>query len=263
MSQADIKSQHGLPVFNLACEDMPEGRQVVLSFSATIDGERRDVALLHAPIELFGLPREDACELQGMPRGPFQLPDFLVPAIQSLISSSVPSDAAVWLEFTEPSGLLPIVPWETLFAPFGHRVLRLPQQSIIPQTPNDDFDAVICFSSPMAKELLPEQLVEMFIQQIPPDQSDDLLVRQVGPKHEDAAHGGDGRASLRNAQNSRSSSVTGTSSAALSCCEMFGEWFALSIQSPIAAICSALISSCKASNIAFRCCRFCRRRLTF
>jgi hypothetical protein len=47
--------------------------------------------------------------------------------------------------------------------------LRLPQQTIIPQAPNDDFDAVICFSSPMAKELLPDQLVEMFIQQIPRD----------------------------------------------------------------------------------------------
>jgi hypothetical protein len=169
MSQPDIRSQYGLPVFTLAFDDMPEGRELVLSFSATIDGERRDVGLLHAPIELFGLPREDACELEGMPRGPFQFPDFLVPAIQSLVSSSVPPDAAVWLEFTEPSGLLPIVPWEALFTPFGHPVLRLPQQTIIPQAPNDAFDAVICFSSPMAKELLPEQLVEMFIQQIPPD----------------------------------------------------------------------------------------------
>jgi hypothetical protein len=39
----------------------------------------------------------------------------------------------------------------------------------MPETPSDSFDAVVCFSSPMSRELLPEQLVQMFVAQIPPD----------------------------------------------------------------------------------------------
>jgi hypothetical protein len=169
MNQPDLRQQYALPVFGITFVDAPEGREVVLLFSATVDGQRREVALLHAPIELFGLPSRDVCELEEMPEGPFQLPDFLVPAIRSAIESTVPPDTAIWIEFTEPSGVLTAAPWEMLFAPFGRPVLRLPAQSIMPQTPSNSLDAVICFSSPMAKELLPEQLVQMFIEQIPPD----------------------------------------------------------------------------------------------
>jgi hypothetical protein len=169
MSHPDVKLQYGLPVLTITCEDTGREQEMVISFAAPVDGSHRDIALLHAPVELFGLPEHDVCEDNEMPHGPFQLPDFLVPSIEAAIDSVVPSGAPVWLEFREPTGLTPVVPWEALLSRFGHPVLRLPAQSIMPEAPSGSFDAVVCFSSPRSEELLPERLVEAFVEQIPPD----------------------------------------------------------------------------------------------
>jgi hypothetical protein len=168
MSAPDLKQQYGLPVIRISCDQTSGLDDIVLFFTAIIEGEFRDVALLHAAKELFGLPAHEVCEIGEMPHGPFQLPDFLVPSIDAALAA-VPAGTPVWIEFVEPCGLLPVVPWEVLFAPFGHPVLRLPQQALMPETPSEAFDAVVCFSSPMSHELLPEDLVEHFVQLIPPD----------------------------------------------------------------------------------------------
>jgi hypothetical protein len=169
MTAPDLKLEYSLPVFSISTDDTDEERELLIAFSATVDGERSDIALLHAPVELFGLPNTDVCENHSMPRGPFQLPDYLVPSIQAAIDSSVAPEKPVWLEFKAPTGLAPIVPWEALLSPFGHPILRLPPQAVMPDVPAHSFDAVVCFSSPSAQELLPERLVEEFIAQIPTD----------------------------------------------------------------------------------------------
>jgi hypothetical protein len=168
MSAPDLKLQYGLPVLCIGCDETGGTPDIVLSFTAVVDGQSRDIALLHAARTLFGLPPNDVCEREDMPEGPFQLPEFLVPSFEAALSA-IPRRTPIWIDFVEPCGLLPVIPWEQLLAPFGHPVLRLPQQALMPETPEDSFDAVVCFSSPMSQELLPDQLVQQFVELIPPD----------------------------------------------------------------------------------------------
>lgn len=170
MNAADMKQRYSLPVLGICPNYSSESPAALLTFSVEENGQRVNHALLTAAYTDFGLPGTlSISEAEQMPTGPFQLPHHLQPALQTLISTHVQPGTPIWIEFAEPSALLPILPWEQMLSGFGHPVLRLPPLALVPDTPSDGLDCVICFSSPPAEGYLPERLVHEFIQQIPQD----------------------------------------------------------------------------------------------
>lgn len=94
----------------------------------------------------------------------FQPPPAAAEAVARLCANLPVSDAAqpLWLSFARPSGILPLLPWESWLVPLaGRPILRLPYLSLDTERVVDRLDLAVCASQPAAKEAFPlPQLVE-------------------------------------------------------------------------------------------------------
>lgn len=80
------------------------------------------------------------------------LPPQVATSIRDRATAQMTSGSAVWLELAEPSGALPLLPWEAMLVPVLNRpVLRLPYFTLRPRAALHSLDVVLCASSPVAK----------------------------------------------------------------------------------------------------------------
>ena len=120
-----------------------------VEFEAQV-GEREAIPLTGCAAAELGLRRGEANrnELDWIRA----LPPQVATAIADRAPPEMTSRPAVWLELAEPSGALPLLPWEAMLVPVLNRpMLRLPYFTLRPRAALDSLEVVLCASSPAAK----------------------------------------------------------------------------------------------------------------
>jgi hypothetical protein len=164
---SNLQAEYGLHLLTLSL-DRTSGDPVVLFDLRTRSGGE-SAALLTAPIEQIGLPRAET-QLDQHEQG-FRVPEYVIHALASVLRGSEAPAEPLWLRFSVPSGLLPVIPWERLLQPhLGVSILRLPYHPILTPAPQRSLDSVICFSSPKTMySMSAEAIADAFVRQIPTD----------------------------------------------------------------------------------------------
>jgi len=124
------------------------GDEPRVEFEAQV-GEAEAIPLAGCAATELGMRRGDA-NLIGL--DPIRaLPPQVATAISDR-ATELTSRPAVWLELAEPSGALPLLPWEAMLVPALNRpVLRLPYFTLRPRAAFHSLEVVLCASSPVAK----------------------------------------------------------------------------------------------------------------
>jgi hypothetical protein len=150
-----VKQQYDLSVLKLSLD-----RSDPLNFPL-----HQTVFELEVNGQLIGLPRKIDTRDLGLPatlkemrRYRYQEPDFHLPStIAHELNAALVSSEPLWLELTDSSSNLVMVPWERLLQPYLNRpLLRLPYFALQPITnPVPTLELVLCASAPEAKSPLP------------------------------------------------------------------------------------------------------------
>ena len=86
----------------------------------------------------------------------FMIPDWVVQKLNEELAGYMDEGVPLWIQLTNTSGFLPVVPWERLLQSRLHLpILRLPYYTLKPFTDAGSLDVVICSSSPEAKDEIP------------------------------------------------------------------------------------------------------------
>jgi len=146
---AIVRSEHDLPSVRIT---LGRGERAAVSFAvrrgrAEVTAEARCTT---SNLGLVDLRREE-----WIPDHVFSVPDHVLDVLGTQLDAIGPSryqpENAVWLELPAPRGHLYLLPWERMLAPLGRPVLRLPNQTVRPQSPSTSLEVALCASSPMAK----------------------------------------------------------------------------------------------------------------
>ena len=165
-----MQAQYRLKVLTLCLDRSSRDLPVVFELTAANgDAHVNQVALLVCPSERVGLPFR--LDDRGPDEASFSLPSDIQAALAAAVQQSHPTDAPLWVKFTSPAGMLPIVPWERLLQPLVRvPVLRLPYHQLPTLRRSHNLDCVICFSSPTsADRATTDALIARFIDQVPAD----------------------------------------------------------------------------------------------
>ena len=152
----------GAPASMILGPDNSESRVV---FDISVGGEQ--VGLLDATVGEIGLPLTlaDARSMQYYDNQ-YQLPSH----ISAALTRAVPrKDDVLWLSFSQPSGYLPLVPWESLISQtLDIPILRLCYTTVQPIISTQSLDIIVCFSFPLAKQVMdPKQMIDYYFDHIP------------------------------------------------------------------------------------------------
>jgi hypothetical protein len=164
---SNLQAEYALRCLALTL-DRTSGEPIVV-FELQVPNREGTAALMTASSEQIGLQLTET-ELNEREQQ-FALPDYLLHGLASVLRDSESAADPLWIRFSAPSGLLPIVPWERLLQPhLGVPILRLPYHPILPPAPQRSLDSVICFSSPKSQHSVSaEAIADAFIRQIPAD----------------------------------------------------------------------------------------------
>lgn len=165
-----LQRQYDLKVLRLRLAGSGPGTQIVFELSCGGSGQ---VTSLTVPIEAIGLPSDADASAESsaqLAEERFHLPEPAAGAIRDAVRADAPGGAPLWLRLSWPTGLLAAVPWERLLQPLlGVPVLRLPYHLISPRAPQQELDCVICVSASIRPSGPHADLLDRFIEHIPPD----------------------------------------------------------------------------------------------
>jgi len=148
-------------------QSTPENCSCVL-FEVRVNSEQ--VGLLEATLIEIGLPLTlvQAREIQST-ESTYKLPDHIAAALGQVVQEN---GQPLWLSFAQPSGYLPVVPWELLLqSRLKVPILRLSYTELQPVVSSASRDIVVCFSFPAAKvrcqSLQPPEVIHYYFDHIP------------------------------------------------------------------------------------------------
>jgi len=137
-------------------------------FEVKVNDEQ--VGLLEATVSEIGLPLTlSAARSIQSDESSYRIPTHIAAALRQVAQES---GEPLWLSFPQPSGYLPIVPWESLLQPHVQvPILRLSYTKVQPVISQGSLDVVVCFSFPAAKvrsqALKPEDVIRYYFDHIP------------------------------------------------------------------------------------------------
>jgi hypothetical protein len=148
-------------------QSTPESESRVL-FEVTVNTE--PVGLLEATVSEIGLPLSLA-QVRSIQRteSNYKVPDHIAAALGQVVQQN---GRPLWLSFPQPSGYLPVVPWESLLqSRLQVPILRLCYTEVQPVVSSASLDVVVCFSFPAAKvriqALQPAEVIGYYFDHIP------------------------------------------------------------------------------------------------
>lgn len=148
-------------------QSTPESESRVL-FEVRVNSEQ--VGLLEATVNEIGLPltMAEARKIQSM-ESTYKVPDHIAAALGQVVEEN---GQPLWLSFAQPSGYLPVVPWEPLLqSRLQVPILRLSYTEVQPVVSSGSLDVVVCFSFPAAKircqSLQPPEIIHYYFDHIP------------------------------------------------------------------------------------------------
>ena len=165
-----LQSEYRLKVLTLCLDRSYTDPHVVFEVTAPdAESSGAQKALLTTPSAAIGLPAR--FEGEQLPDRAFTLPEDIRAALTSALAGIEPAGAPLWVKFTAPVGLLPVVPWERLLQPaIGTPVLRLPYHRLSPAARRRNLDCVVCFSSPSTTDrTATDALIDSVLRHVPAD----------------------------------------------------------------------------------------------
>jgi hypothetical protein len=134
-------------------------------FDISIDGKQ--AGLLDATVEEVGLPLTlGQARIKQTSDSDYGLPDHIGAALEHVVLGG---GEPLWLSFPQPSGYLPIIPWELLLnRRLDVPILRLCYTSVQPIVSTQSLDIIVCFSFPVSKQVMnPKEVIYYFFDHIP------------------------------------------------------------------------------------------------
>ena len=150
-----LKREHNLAVLQISLDRAASTETGKVVFDLEIMRERIGTPL-HIPCQQMGLPSTPLEYRQFRYEPDFSVPDYVVKELHERLASYMGEGVPLWIQLTNTSGLLPMVPWEKMLQTrLNLPILRLPYYTLKPFTDAGSLDVAICASSPEAKEPIP------------------------------------------------------------------------------------------------------------
>lgn len=137
-----------LKILRVYLEHEAQGQKVIFEIIV----RRQLVGRLVLPPRELGLPLT-ADEANEVNADSFKLPSYIRRGIIEGFGGSGKQAEPIWISLEQPTGFLPMVPWERLLSAHVETpLLRLPHLLLKPYMPRQSLDIAICFGIPVGPE---------------------------------------------------------------------------------------------------------------
>ena len=178
-----IGKRHNLVVLELFLDRLSSSQSSFghIVFRLTVSGE--PLFEIKAECSEIGLPnnlREARKYRYDEPT--YMIPKIVIQRLRDRLPKVLDSGIPLWLQLTNDSSVLPLVPWELLLEPRLHvPILRLPYFAIKPiSSTSSSLDILLCATKPVAKEAISvERLLDTLTRQLLDTVKRDLVVIHI------------------------------------------------------------------------------------